>query len=175
MVIVMIAVDADASRELILPSAITVADVGSTGGLNTLCCRRFIIYRPIATHEHTTALVVEIIQIGVQRQLMHTCPSANHESHPITVFSSCASLHISIGTDSILLLQFDIHHVTLVVHVATSHLCEFALTIEHLDLVHRIGWQVLECRLRIAFEEVASVDQQVVYLLAVHLDLAVLA
>ena len=169
----MIAVDADACGELVLPTTITITDIGSTGGLNTLCCRRFIICRPITAHEHTTILVVEIVQIGIQRQLVHASPPTGRHSQPITVFGSCANLDISIGTDGILFLQFDIHHVTLVVHVTTSHLCEFALTVEHFDLVHRIGRQVLECRLRIALEEVASINQQVVNLLAVHLDLTV--
>ena len=172
-VVVVGGIDADACRELVLPAAVAVAYVGGAGSLYALCRHRLEVGHA-AVHEHAAALVVQVVQVGVQRQLVHACPPAGHQFQPVAVVGACAGLDVAEGADGVLLLQTHVHHVALVVHVALHHLRELAFAVEHLDLVHRVGRQVLERCLGVALEEVAAVDQQVVNLLAVHLDLAVL-
>ena len=172
--VVVRAVDADACRELVVEVAIVVADVGHTHRGDALGRLRLEGGR-VGTHRReAVALVVQVVERALHRQARLSLRVDTQQAGQVAVVGAAAHLGIAEGADGVLLLQAHVHHEALVVHVAPHHLRQLALAVEHLDFVHRVGGKVFQGRLGVALEEVAPVDQQVVYLLAVHLDLAVL-
>ena len=142
MAVVVRAVETDAGRELVLPVAIAIARISRPEGVHALGGLRLVAHdTDTSTTEHdvTVVLVVQVVEVRCQRQLVLVGAAVGHALQSPAVVGAAASLHVTEGTGGILLLQPHIHHITLVIHVASHHLRQLALAVKHLDFVHRIG------------------------------------
>ncbi len=93
-------------------------------------------------------------------------------AHP-PLFRSGACLGVGNVSPGILALEFHVHHIFLFLYVAA---CQFALLrafVIYLYVFDGEVGQVFEHHLVVAFEEVFAVEQQIVYLLAVHVYVTV--
>ena len=84
---------------------------------------------------------------------------------------SCSRFHVRHRADGVFLLQFHVHHVTVVAHdVLTEKLALVAPLVVYLNGLHRVGRQVVEHDGVVATEEVLAVEQQRIDVLAVVVD-----
>ena len=92
----------------------------------------------------------------------------------VTVVGAIARLQVRRAADAVFPLQDDVHRVFLLVLVVDAEVFVLLrLLLIDLDVLHREVRQVLEHNLVLALEEVGTVERQIVYLLAVDKDLAI--
>ena len=95
------------------------------------------------------------------------------ESGQITVVCADASFYVTHEAAIVLTLQLHVHHVVLLLHVVAYELALLRALVEDLQFLHGVVGQIVEHHLVLSLEEVFAVQREVVHLLAVDVDVAV--
>ena len=127
---------------------------------------------PVALATRTTILV-HIISITEHRDARVVVIIESEQSSQIAVVSACTRLDISQIATIILTLQLDIHHIVFLFYVMAYEFALLRRLVEYLQLFHRIIRQVVEHHTVLTFEEVLAIQGEIVNLLAIDIDVAI--
>ena len=88
----------------------------------------------------------------------------------------CTACQLCVGKPplGIFAFQHNVHHVEFLLVVSAQPFAAVCRFVMNLHVLHCIGWQVVEQHPLVVFEKVFTVEQQFVYLLAVHQNPAVI-
>ena len=121
-----------------------------------------------------SAIAVYVVDVAHQRNpclLAHDQPE-----HPakipvglclaVVVVNGQSSCRLGMGqiSEAVLPFQLHVHHVVLLLQVTSCQLAQVRALVEHLNLLHRVIWQVFQHHLVLALEEILAVERQVVHL-----------
>ena len=105
-------------------------------------------------------IVVHVVHVAREREARFLPIEHGEQSGLVAVARAKGEVHVADVTMLVLLLQVHVEHQFLVAHVHALETALAARLVVHLDLVDRVGGQVLQRLGGIAVEEVAAIDQQ---------------
>ena len=134
--------------------------------------RRHVGRRPFAFAARL-AVLVHVVHIAKERHPRVVVVVEREQACHVAFFRAKASLDVGQISAVVFALQADVHHVVFLLHVVAYHLALLGRLVVDLDVLDGEVGQVVEHHLVVALEEVLAVECQVVYLLAVDVDVAV--
>ena len=119
------------------------------------------------------AVFVHVVGVGECGDACVVGVVETKETGEIAVVGANASLGVDECATIVFAFQFHVHHVVFFAHFLALPATILRRLVVDLHILHRIVGQVVEHYFVVAFEEVLSIERQVVHLLPVHVDVAI--
>ena len=138
----------------------------------SLLSLRTVGRRPVALTSRSSCFVY-VIHVAEYRDSRIVSVVETEETSQIAVFASPRRLHVGDVSTGVLTLQGHIHHIVFLLHLLPHESAFFRRTVIHLQFLYGIVRKIVEHHLILPLEEVFSVKEQIIYLLAVYVNIAV--
>ena len=138
----------------------------------SLLSLRTVGRRPVALTSRFSCFVL-VIHVAEYRDSRIVSVVETEETSQIAVFASPRRLHVGDVSTGVLTLQGHIHHIVFLLHLLPHESAFFRRTVIHLQFLYGIVRKIVEHHLILPLEEVFSVEEQIIYLFAVYVNIAV--
>ena len=117
------------------------------------------------------SITIQIVGCSVGGKARVVAEAEGKESGEPSFIRSTTNLRICQGANTVFLLQLDVHHIAVVAHdMLTKELALVAPLVVNLNVLHGISRQIVEHNGVVTSEEVFSIEQQGIDILAVVVD-----